>query len=146
MAEGFLRALGGDRFRVESAGTEETHVNPLATRAMSEVGIDLIGHRSKTLDRFLDAPWDYVITVCDSANERCPVFPRSAKRLHWSFADPSQAAGSEEERLQVFRRVRDEIGARVRAWLDEEGARHERRIRGAAREGGRRGGDRDDLQ
>jgi arsenate reductase len=121
MAEGFLRAFGGDRFRVESAGTEKTHVNPLAIRAMSEVGIDLIGHQSKTLDRFLDTPWDYVITVCDSANERCPIFPRSAKRLHWSFADPSQATGSEEERLQVFRRVRDEIGMRIRDWLSEEG-------------------------
>jgi arsenate reductase (thioredoxin) len=121
MAEGFLRAIGGDRFRVASAGTEETHVNPLAIHAMSEVGINLIGHRSKTLDRFLDTPWDYVITVCDSANERCPIFPRSAKRLHWSFADPSQATGSEEERRQVFRRVRDEIGMRIRAWLREEG-------------------------
>ena len=122
MAEGFLRAFGGARFQVESAGTEETHVNPLAIQAMSEVGIDLIGHRSKTLDRFLDAPWDYVITVCDSANERCPIFPRSAKRLHWSFADPSQTTGSEEERLHVFRRVRDEIGMRIRAGLGEVGA------------------------
>ncbi len=119
MAEGFLRALGGDRFEVESAGTEETRVNPLAIRAMAEVGIDLTGHRSKTLDRFLDAPWDDVITVCDSANERCPIFPRSARRLHWSFEDPSRAAGSEAERLRVFQTVRDEISARIRAWLSE---------------------------
>ena len=82
MAEGVLRALAGDRFEVESAGTEETRVNPLAVRAMAEVGIDLGGHRSKTLDRFLDEPWDYVVTVCDSAHERCPVFPRGARRLH----------------------------------------------------------------
>jgi arsenate reductase len=119
MAEAFLRELAGDRFEVESAGTEETRVNPLAIRAMREVGIDLGGHRSKTLDRFLDQPWDYVITVCDSANERCPVFPRSARRLHWSFDDPSRATGSDDERLQVFPRIRDEISARVGGWLTE---------------------------
>ncbi len=119
MAEGFLCALAGDRVEVESAGTEETRVNPLAVRAMAEVGIDLSGHRSKTLDRFLGERWDYVITVCDSANERCPVFPRGARRLHWSFEDPSRATGSDEERLQVFRRIRDEISARLRAWLAE---------------------------
>jgi len=117
MAERVLRTLAGDRFEVESAGTEETRVNPLAIRAMAEVGIDLGGHRSKTLDRFLDESWDYVVTVCDSAHERCPVFPRSARRLHWSFEDPSRATGSEEERLQVFRRIRDETSARLRAWL-----------------------------
>ena len=119
MAEGFLRALADDRFEVESAGTEETCVNPLAIRAMDEVEIDLVGHRSKTLDRFVDAPGEHVITVCDSANERCPVFPRSARRLHGSFEDPSRATGSDEERLPVFRKVRDEISARVRAWLAE---------------------------
>lgn len=119
MAEGFLRARAGDRFDVESAGTEETRVNPLAIRAMHELGIDLSGHRSKTLDRFLDKPWDFVITVCDSANERCPIFPRTARRLHWSFEDPSQAQGSEEERLEVFRKIRGEIAARIDAWLAE---------------------------
>jgi arsenate reductase len=117
IAEGFLRALGGDSFEVESAGTEATRVNPLAIRAMAEVGIDLTGHRSKTFDGFLEAPWDDVITVCDGANERCPVFPRSARRLHWSLEDPSRAAGDDEQRLEVFRRIRDEIAARVRAWL-----------------------------
>ena len=119
MAEGFLRQHAGDRFDVESAGTEETRVHPLAIRAMHEVGIDVSGHRSKTLDRFLDQPWDVVITVCDSANERCPLFPRSARRLHWSFEDPSQTRGSEEERLEVFRRIRDEIAARIDGWLAE---------------------------
>ena len=119
MAEGFLRTMAGERFEVESAGTEETRVNPLAIRAMAEVGIDLGGHRSKTLDRFLDQQWNYVITVCDSANERCPVFPRSVGRLHWSFEDPSRARGSEDERLEVFRRIRDEIAARIRGWLAE---------------------------
>src|SRR5499433_3197811 len=88
MAEGFIRALAGDRFEVESAGTEATRVHPLAVRAMDEAGIDLRGHTSKTLDRFLCDTWDYVITVCASANERCPLFPGAAARLHWSFDDP----------------------------------------------------------
>jgi arsenate reductase len=119
MAEGFLRALGGDRFDVTSAGTEATRVHPLAVRAMDEVAIDIRGHTSKTLDPFLEEKWDYVITVCDSANERCPVFPGRVTRLHWSFDDPSAATGTEHERLEVFRRVRNEIEARLRRWLDE---------------------------
>jgi arsenate reductase len=119
MAEGFLRALGGDRFDVASAGTEATRVHPLAVRAMDEVAIDIRRHTSKTLDRFLGEKWDFVITVCDSANERCPVFPGRVARLHWSFDDPSAAKGTEHERLEVFRRVRDEIEARLRRWLDE---------------------------
>jgi arsenate reductase len=117
MAEGFLRDLAGDRVEVESAGTEATRVHPLAIRAMGEVGINLGGHRSKTVDSLLDRPWDYVITVCDSANERCPLFPGHATRLHWSFDDPSQAAGTEDERLVTFRRVRDEIATRLKQWL-----------------------------
>jgi len=117
MAEGFLRHLAGARFEVESAGTEETRVNPLAIRAMAEIGIDIGAHASKTLDRFLEQPRHHVVTVCDSANERCPVFPRSAARLHWSFPDPSRATGTDEEKLEVFRRVRDEIEERIRTWL-----------------------------
>lgn len=119
MAEGLLRALVGERFEVASAGTEATRVQPLAIRAMDELGIDLRGHASKTLDRFLDEPWDYVITVCDSANQACPVFPGGRVRLHWSFPDPSVASGTEEERLAVYRRVRDEIAQRIHAWLGE---------------------------
>lgn len=119
MAEGFLRHLAGDRFEVASAGTEAKGVNPLAVRAMGEVGIDLAGHTSKTLDRFLGQPWDFVITVCDQASEACPVFPAGAMRLHWSFDDPSGASGSNAERLVVFRRVRDEIKSRIAAWLAE---------------------------
>jgi arsenate reductase len=117
MAEAFLRALAGDRVEVASAGTEATRVHPLAIRVMEEVGIDLRGHASKTLDRFLGEPWDFVITVCDSANERCPVFPAPVKRLHWSFEDPSAIRGAEQERLEGFRRVRDAIAARIRHWL-----------------------------
>lgn len=119
MAEGFLRHLGGDRFEVASAGTEARGLNPLAMRAMAERGIDISSHTSKTLERFLDERWDVVVTVCDSARETCPMFPRAATRLHWSFDDPSGAPGSEAERLAVFRRVRDEIERQIAAWLNE---------------------------
>jgi arsenate reductase len=117
MAEGWLRALAGDRFTVASAGTEATRVHPLAIRAMAEIGIDLSAQASKTVETLLDQRWDYVITVCDAAAERCPVFPQETTRMHWSFEDPSRAAGSEDERLGVFRKVRDQIAARLRAWL-----------------------------
>ena len=113
MAEGLLRALAGDRFEAMSAGTEATHVRPLAIRAMRELGVDISGQESKTLDRYLREPFDYVITVCDDANEACPFFPGAANRLHWSFEDPSRAKGSEEERLAVFRSVRDRIRQRI---------------------------------
>jgi arsenate reductase (thioredoxin) len=120
MAEGLLRAAAGKGIEVESAGTEATRVHPLAVKAMAERGIDITGHTSKTLDRFLDQPWDDVITVCDSANETCPVFPKAGRRLHWSFEDPSKATGSDDAKLAVFRRIRDEIDARFKAWLAEE--------------------------
>jgi len=122
MAEGLLRRLAADRFEVASAGTEARGVNPLAVRAMADIGVDLRGHTSKTLDRFLGERWDYVITVCDNANESCPVFPGPVTRLHWSFDDPSAAAGGDEQRLAVFRRVRDEIRARIDAWLAQQAA------------------------
>ncbi len=109
MAEGLLRDRAGDRFEVTSAGTEATHVRPLAIRAMAEIGIDISRQESKTLQRYLGEPFDYVITVCDDANEACPFFPGARNRLHWSLEDPARAEGSEEERLAVFRRVRDEI-------------------------------------
>jgi arsenate reductase (thioredoxin) len=109
MAEGLLRHLAGDSFEAHSAGTEATLVRPLAIRAMDEIGIDISGQESKTLQRYLSEPFDYVITVCDDANEACPFFPGARNRLHWSLEDPSRAEGSEEERLAVFRRVRDEI-------------------------------------
>ena len=113
MAEGLLRHLAGDRFEVESAGTEATHVRPLALEAMREIGIDISGQRSKTIDSLGDRRFDLVVTVCDSAREACPVFPGSTRRLHWSFDDPSAATGSERERLAVFRRVRDEIREKI---------------------------------
>ena len=117
MAEGLLRNLAGDRFEAMSAGTEATHVRPLAIRAMDELGIDISGQESKTLERYLGEPFDFVITVCDDANEACPVFPGAKRRLHWSFEDPAQATGSEEERLRVFQSVRDEIRERIEGEL-----------------------------
>ena len=117
MAEGFLRAMAGDRFEAGSAGTEKTSVNPLAIRVMAERGIDLGGHTSKVYADVASEGWDYLITVCDDANERCPWVPGSVKRLHWSFPDPSRATGTEEERLAVFRRVRDQIQERLADWL-----------------------------
>jgi arsenate reductase len=117
MAEGLLRHLAGDRFEAMSAGTEATRVRPLAIRAMEEMGIDISGQESKTLNRYLEEPIDYVITVCDDANEACPFFPGARSRLHWSFEDPSKVEGSEEQRLEVFRRVRDRIKDRVQAEL-----------------------------
>jgi arsenate reductase len=113
MAEGLLRHLGGDRFAAFSAGTTATHVRPLAIRAMTELGIDIAGQESKTLDRYLGEPFDAVITVCDDANETCPVFPGATRRLHWSLPDPARATGSEEAQLAVYRRVRDDLRARI---------------------------------
>ena len=121
MAEGLLRHLAGNRFEVMSAGTEATRVRPLAIRAMEEVGVDISGQGSKTLDRYLGEPFDYVITVCDDANEACPFFPGARERLHWSFEDPSKAKGSEEERLAVFRRVRDGLLEQIERELANRG-------------------------
>ncbi len=113
MAEGWLRHLAGDRFEVYSAGTETTGVRPLAIQAMAEVGIDISGQQSKTLDGYLGQPWDEVITVCDQANDACPVFSGGKHRRHWSFPDPSRVTGTEEERLAAYRQVRDAIGEQV---------------------------------
>ena len=109
MAEGLLRHLTGDRFEAYSAGTEATHVRPQALRVMGELGIDISGQESKTLDRYLGEPFDYVITVCDDAKKACPFFPGAAQRLHWSLPDPAAAEGTEDERLEVFRSVRDRL-------------------------------------
>src|SRR5215213_6190981 len=117
MAEGMLRNLAEGRFEVMSAGTEATHVKPQAMKVMDEIGVDISGQESKTLERYLGEPFDYVITVCDEANETCPFFPGATNRLHWSFEDPSRAEGSEEERLAVFRSVRDRIRERIEADL-----------------------------
>jgi arsenate reductase len=119
MAEGLLRHDAGDRFDVESAGTKPGSVRPEAIAAMSELGIDISGQRSKNVDEFAGQQFDYVITVCDNARETCPVFFGAAEKLHRSFEDPAAFIGSNEERLTLFRRVRDEL----RAWLREFGDR-----------------------
>jgi arsenate reductase len=114
MAEGLLRRGAGDRFEVVSAGVEPSQVRWEAVEAMREIGIDISGHRSKSVDEFAGQEFDYVITVCDDANERCPIFPGSTKRIHWSFDDPAAAEGDNDSKLAVFRRVRDEIRHRLR--------------------------------
>ncbi len=109
MAEGLLRHDAGDRFDVESAGTKPSLVRPEAIAVMQEIGIDISGHRSKSVQEFEGQNFDTVLTVCDSARETCPVFFGSANRLHHSFDDPAAVEGSEEDRLAAFRRVRDEL-------------------------------------
>jgi len=112
MAEGWARHLRADVLEAHSAGTEPHGMNALAVRAMAEAGVDISGHRSKHVDEFKDTPFDYVVTVCDSANERCPVLPGQGRRIHAAFDDPprlAKTARSDEEAMQHYRRVRDEI-------------------------------------
>lgn len=116
MAEGLLRNDAGDRFEVESAGTKPGHVRPEAIAVMKELEIDISGHRWKSVEQFAGQVFDYVLTVCDNAKESCPVYPGHTNRLHHSFDDPAAAQGSEQERLAVFRRVRDEIRSYLRTF------------------------------
>jgi arsenate reductase len=116
MAEGLLRHDAGDRFEVESAGTKPSHVRPEAIAAMNELGIDISGHRSKSIDEFSGQQFDYVLTVCDNAKESCPIFPGQTTRIHHSFDDPAEVKGTDEERLAVFRRVRDELRKYLRSF------------------------------
>jgi arsenate reductase len=110
MAEGILRAASKGRFRVASAGSKPAgYVHPLAIKTLAEIDLDISGHTSKHMNDFLNQPVETVITVCGKADQVCPVFPGQVNRSHWPFDDPAHAAGSEEEQLQVFRRVRDEI-------------------------------------
>lgn len=113
MAEGLLRHDAGERYEVFSAGVEPSLVRPQAIAVMHEIGIDISRQRSKSVDEFAGQQFDLVITVCDHASERCPIFPGPTKRIHWSFDDPAAIEGTEEEKLSVFRRVRDEIRARL---------------------------------
>lgn len=114
MAEGWVNHLLGGQWEARSAGTAPAaRVHPLAVRAMAEIGADISGGKPEHVAAYLDAPWDLVVTVCDSANETCPAFPRPVSKLHVSFLDPAAAEGTEEERLAVFRRVRDEIRDRL---------------------------------
>jgi arsenate reductase len=121
MAEGLLRVRGGTRYKVFSAGTHPRSVHPLAIKVMAELGIDIseqAGHRAKGIEEFeSEPPMDLVVTVCDEAAEECPYFPRARQQEHWGFPDPSAVTGSEEERLDVFRRVRDAIASRIDAFV-----------------------------
>jgi arsenate reductase len=110
MAEGFLKATAGDILDVQSAGSKPAgYVHPVAIQVMQEVGIDISRHHSKHLDQFTNRPVETVITVCGNADQVCPIFPGQVNRYHWGFVDPAHAQGTEEEVLQVFRQVRDEI-------------------------------------
>jgi len=120
MAEGLLRHDAANAYEVFSAGTKPTHMRPEAITVMQEVGIDISSHRSKPVDEFAGQNFDYVITVCDNAKESCPVFPAKTKRIHWSIEDPAMVQGSEEERLTVFRRSRDELRARLQSFARGE--------------------------
>jgi len=118
MAEGLLRHEGGDRYEVFSAGTKPSIVRPEAIAVMNEIGLDISGHRSKSVDEFLGQPLDFVITVCDNAKETCPVFPGGARRFHWPFEDPAAVEGSEEVRRGAFRKIRDQIRDRILVFLN----------------------------
>jgi len=118
MAEGLLRHEAGDRFEVFSAGTKPTQVRSEAIAVMDEIYIDISHQRSKSVDEFVGQPLDFVITVCSSAKETCPIFPGDVKRLHWPFDDPAAVSGSEEVRRAAFRRIRDQIHGRIMVFLD----------------------------
>lgn len=121
MAEGWLRHLGGGRYEVLSAGTRPQGLNPLAVRVMAEAGVDISGHTSDPVERYLDRDLDLVVTVCGGARESCPVFAgRVAERRHWPFDDPAAARGTQEQVLAVFRRVRDEIRRKVEELLAQD--------------------------
>lgn len=120
LAEGLVNHDLGDRFQAFSAGTEATRVNPLAIEVMAEIGIDIAGQRSKTMDEFAGERFDYVITLCGDANEKCPLFFGGVRRVHIGFDDPSRLTGSAAELLPEFRRVRDEIRRRLSEYLSRD--------------------------
>jgi len=124
MAEAFLRRYAGDRFEAYSAGLEPAEIHPYIYRVMEEIGIDLAGQRSKHVDEYMGKlHFGYTITVCSVAEERCPsVFPGMGQRLHWAFEDPAAFEGSEEQKLEKFREVRDQIDERIKQWLAELGS------------------------
>ncbi len=119
MAEGLLRHLAGDRFEVFSAGTRPIRVRPEAMTVMRELGIDISGHRSKSVDEFAGQAFDYVITVCDNAKESCPVFPAETRRIHWSIDDPVAIQGTREQRLARCREARDQLREYLRGFVEE---------------------------
>ena len=120
MAEGFLRQQGGDSFEVLSGGADPTKLNPMAVEVMKEIGIDISGQYSKDVAQFLGQSFHYVIRVCDKVREKCPVLPGALWYLDWSFEDPARAEGTHAERLEVFRRVRDQIESRTTEFLAQQ--------------------------
>lgn len=117
MGEGLFRKEGGQEYEVVSAGTKPSHVRPEAIAVMDEIGIDISGHRSKSVNEFTDQPFDYIVTVCDNAKDSCPVFSGGGERIHWSFEDPAAVEGSDDERREAFRRIRDQIHERVKTFF-----------------------------
>jgi arsenate reductase (thioredoxin) len=118
MAEGLLKNLAGNKFDAYSAGVNPTSVHPLAKKVMKEIGIDISGQESKSVDEFLDKEFDFVITVCDNARQTCPFFPGNHELLHWSLEDPAIALGSEEERLLIFRKIRDQLSDHIQRLIN----------------------------
>lgn len=118
MAEALIRHLGSDRVDVMSAGSAPAaQIHPLAVRAMAEIGLDISAQRPKPLSDYLGQPFDYIIAVCSKAAEACPFFPGPAERIHWFYDDPAAASGAEEERMAVFRAIRDDLNIRIAEWL-----------------------------
>lgn len=133
MAEGLLRRLAPDPYDVVSAGVDPApRVNPLAVQAMAEIDVDISGHHPKHLREFLDQEFHRVVTVCDNAAESCPTFPGDPERIHWGFDDPAAVEGTDEEKLQAFRRTRRELQQRLRLWLNIDARRPVMRVRGTA--------------
>ena len=122
MGEGLFRTEGGEGFEVSSAGITPSSVRPEAIAVMKEIGIDISGQRSKSVDEFAGQSMDYVVTVCDNARDNCPLFPAATERLHWSLEDPAAVQGSEEERLAAFRRIRDQLHERVKTFFRDRAA------------------------
>lgn len=121
IAEGYFRHFAGNNIKVYSAGVEKHGVNPRAVAVMKEDGIDISGHTSNLVDEFLDVDFDYVITVCDNAKEQCPYFPTKARKFHHNFPDPAKATGTDEEIMQAFRQVRNEVRAFVKQFCEGHG-------------------------
>jgi arsenate reductase len=133
MAEGLLRLLGKDDFDVFSAGSHPQDLNPVAIQVMREIGVDISQQRSKHLNEYLGQAFDYVITVCDQANESCPTFPDDPKRIHWGYADPAAVVGDDAARYQAFRKVRDALRERLHLWILNQRKLLRERSVGAAR-------------
>jgi len=121
MAEGLMRQFYGDKYDVYSAGVNPTEVNPNAIKVMKEIGIDISNHTSKSVNEYINQTFDIIITVCDNAKESCPIFPGKAERLHWSFFDPAEAIGTQEELLKAFTEVRDQIKDKIHSYFKKGG-------------------------